>query len=160
MASNQPESTPSEGLWMLDDTGNNLRYLSEEELNQTAIEVTDNYVPIEPSAEIRKSFSTLTPAQKKMQDELRELDWNDVAIHNVLTILENVQRYNRARLRQKGCAEAEIQRLDALANENVMGFSHLRRGLASAGDEDFQLQLYLLEEVKRRRAIMLEEEGE
>lgn len=161
MANNQPESTPSEGLWMLDDTGSNLRHVSVEELNRTATEITDDFVPIEPSAEdIRKYLSTLTPAQKKMQDELRDLDWNDAAIQNILTILEDAQRHNCARLRQKGLAEAEIQRLDALANENVMDFSHLRRELASGGEEDYQLQLYLLEEVKRRRVVMLEEEGE
>ncbi|KAK4916269.1 hypothetical protein LTR66_017029, partial [Elasticomyces elasticus] len=105
-------------------------------------------------------FAGMTPAQKKMQDRLRDLEWNDAAIHNILAILEDVQRYNRERLHEKGCAEDEIQRLDALANENVIDFSHLRRGLTSAGEEDYQVQLYLLEEVKRRRVAMLEEEGE
>ncbi|KAJ5322429.1 hypothetical protein N7452_010718 [Penicillium brevicompactum] len=161
MANNQPESTPPEGLWVLDDTGNNLRYVSEEELNRTAKEVTDDFVPIKPSADdIGRYFFTLTPAQKKMQEELRDLDWNDAAIHNILTILEDVQRYNRERLHQKGCTEDEIQRLDALANENGIDFSHLRRGLANSGEEDYQMQLYLLEEVKRRRVVMLGEEGQ
>ncbi|KAJ5354232.1 hypothetical protein N7541_006796 [Penicillium brevicompactum] len=160
MANNPPKSTPPEGLWVLDDTGNSLRYMSEEKLSRTAKEVTDDFVPIKPSAEdIGRYFSTLTPAQKKMQDQLRDLDWNDAAVHNILTILEDVQRYNRERLHEKGCAEDEIQRLDALANENVIDFSHLRRGLTSAGEEDYQLQLYLLEEVKRRRVLMLGEEG-
>ncbi|KAJ5355856.1 hypothetical protein N7517_010465 [Penicillium concentricum] len=140
---------PAKGLWMLDDPGKNLKFMSEEELDRNAIEVTDDTRPREPPAEvITKYLATLTPPQKKMQDELRDLGWNDAAIHNLLTIYEDAQRYNCAKLRQKVYTEAEIQRLDALGNQNVMDFSHLKRRLASTGDEDYQLQLYLLDEVK------------
>ncbi|KAJ5496425.1 hypothetical protein N7463_008412 [Penicillium fimorum] len=150
---------PPEGLWMLDDTGKNLKFLSEAELDRNDIEPTDNTIPKEPPAEvITKYLSTLTSHPKKMQDELRDLGWNDAAIHNLLTILEDAQRYNCAKLRQKGYTEAEIQRLDALGNQNIMDFSHLKRGLASTADEDYQLQLYLLSETKRRRLVMLGEE--
>lgn len=76
----------------------------------------------------------------------------------MLTILENTQRYNFAKLRQKGYTESEIQRLDALGNQNAMDFSYLKRGLSSTADEDYQLQLYLLDEVKRRRPVMPGEE--
>ncbi|KGO66986.1 hypothetical protein PITC_038660 [Penicillium italicum] len=94
-----------------------------------------------PAEIITKYFSTLTPPQKKMQDELRDLGWDDAAIHNFLTILEDVQRYNCAKLRQRGYPEAEIQRLDALGSQNVMDFSHLKRGLASTADKHYLLQL-------------------
>lgn len=160
MPDEQPEFVPPpEGLWILDDTGKNLKFLSEEELNQNAIETTDDTIPREPPAEvITKYLSTLTPPQKNMQDGFRDLGWNDVAIHNLLTILEDVQRYNCARLRQKGYTEAEIKRLDTLGNQDVTDFSHLKRGITSTADEDYQLQLYLLDEVKRRRLVMLGEE--
>ncbi|OQE37666.1 hypothetical protein PENCOP_c009G05078 [Penicillium coprophilum] len=160
MADEQTASVPPrEGLWILDDTGKNLKSLSEEELDQNAIEVTENMRPREPPAEvITKYNSTLTSPQKKMRNELRDLGWNDAAIQNLLTILEDTQRYNCAKLCQKGYTEAEIQRLNALANQNIMDFSHLRRGLSSTADEDYQLQLYLLDEVKRRRLVMLGEE--
>ncbi|KAJ5159075.1 uncharacterized protein N7500_008726 [Penicillium coprophilum] len=160
MADEQPPSVPSrEGLWILDDTGKNLKFLSEEELDQNATETTDNMIPGEPPAEvITKYNSTLTSPQKKMRDELRDLGWKDAAIQNLFTILEDTQRYNCAKLRQKGYTEAEIQRLDALGNQNILDFSHLKRGLSSTADEDYQLQLYLLDEVKRRRLVMLGEE--
>lgn len=54
----------------------------------------------------------------------------------MLTLLENQQRYNCAKLREKGYTEAEIQRLDALWNQNVTDFSHIKRGPANAVDED------------------------
>jgi hypothetical protein len=57
-----------------------------------------------------------------------------------------------------GYTETEIQRLDALGNQNMNDFSHLERGTTSAGDGEYQLQLYLLEEAKRRRLVMLGEE--
>lgn len=156
MTENQSESTPSKGVWVLDDTGKHLKFIPEEEVDQNAIEVDDNFVPTKPSAEaIQTYLSALTPTQKKMQDGLRGLDWNDAAIHNLLTIIEEGQRYNCARLRQKGYTEAEIARLDALSNENVIDFSHLRRGLVSPADEDWNLQVYLLKEVNRRRFVML-----
>ncbi|KAF7528308.1 hypothetical protein PCG10_000914 [Penicillium crustosum] len=160
MAEEQPRFVLTlEGLWILDDTGKNLKFLSEEELNQNTIETTDDTIPREPPAEVITQYlSTLTPLQKKMHDGLRDLGWNDAAIHNLLTILEDAQRYNCAKLRQKGYAETEIQRLDALGNQDVMDFSHLKRGVASTADEDYQLQLYLLDEVKRRRLIILGEE--
>jgi hypothetical protein len=60
-------------------------------------------------------------------------------------------------LRKKGYTEPEIDRLNALGNQDVMDFSHLKRGLASSADEDYQMRLYLLKEVKRRRLIMLGE---
>ncbi|KGO35976.1 hypothetical protein PEX1_032530 [Penicillium expansum] len=133
--------------------------MSEEEHDRSSIKATDNKIPREPSADvIAKYLSTLIPHQKKMEDELRDLGWNDSAIHNLLTILEDAQRYNCAKLRQKGYTESEIQRLDALGNQNVMDFSHLKRGLTSKADEDYRLQLYLLDEVKRRRRVMLGEE--
>ncbi|KAJ6128206.1 hypothetical protein N7471_009423 [Penicillium samsonianum] len=160
MADEQPQLVLlPEGLWILDDTGKNLIFLSEEELDRNAIEPTDNTIPRDPPAEvITKYLSILTPPQKKMQDELRDLGWNDAAIHNLLTILEDAQRYNCAKLRQKGYTEGEIQRLDALGNKNVMDLSHPKRGLASTVDEDYQLQLYLLDEVNQRRLVMLGEE--
>ncbi|KAJ5207598.1 hypothetical protein N7449_001977 [Penicillium cf. viridicatum] len=154
-----PPPPPPEGLWILDDTGKILKFLSEEELNRNSIETTDNTIPRKPPAEvITKYLSTLTPSQKKMQDGLRDLGWDDAAIHNLLTILEDAQRYNCAKLRQKGYTKSEIQRLDALGNQNAMDFSHLKRGLSSTADKDYQLRLYLLDEVKRRRLVMLEEE--
>ncbi|KAJ5783616.1 uncharacterized protein N7518_009293 [Penicillium psychrosexuale] len=53
MADEQPEFVPPpEGLWILDDTGKNLKFLSEEELNRNAIETTDNTIPREPPAEV------------------------------------------------------------------------------------------------------------
>ncbi|KGO40835.1 hypothetical protein PEX2_075070 [Penicillium expansum] len=160
MADQQPKFvSPPEGLWILDDTGKNLEFMSEEELDRNSIKATDHTIPRETSAEvIAKYLSTLTPHQKKMQDKLRDLGWNDSAIHNLLTILEDAQRYNCAKLRQKGYTESEIQRLDALGNQNLMDFSHLKRGLTSKADEDYRLQLYLLDEVKRRRRAMLGEE--
>ncbi|CAI7656387.1 unnamed protein product [Penicillium glandicola] len=152
MADQQTDYVSPEGLWILDGPGKNLKFLSEEELNRNAIEKADNTIPGEPPAEvITKYLSTLTPPQKKIQDGLRDLGWNDAAIHNLLTILEDAQRYNCAKLRQKGYAECEIQRLDALGNQNAMDFTHLKP------DEDYQLQLYLLDEVKRRRLVMLGE---
>lgn len=160
MADEQPEFVPpSEGLWILDDTGKNLKFLSEEELNWNAIEITDNTIPREALAEVITEYlSSLTPPQQKIQDGLCDLGWNDAAIHNLLTILEDAQRYNCAKLRQKGYTEAEIQKLDALGNQDITDFSHLKRGIASTADEDYQLQLYLLDEVKRRRLVMLGEE--
>ena len=160
MADEQPEFVPPpEGLLILDYTGKNLKFLSEEELNQNAIETTDDTIPKEPPAEVITEYlSTLTTLQKKMQDEVRDLGRNDAAIHNLLTILEGVKRYNCAKLRRKGHTEAEIQRLDVLGNQDVTDFSHLKRGIASTADEDYQLQLYLLDEVKRRRLVMLGEE--
>lgn len=159
MADEQPSqsASPSKGLWILDDTGENLKFLSEAELDRNAIEITDNSKPREPPAEaITKYLSTLTPPQKKMRDDLRDLGWNDAEIHNLLTLLEDAQRYNCATLRQKRYTEAQIQRLDALGNQNVMDFSYLKRGRgASIADEDYQLQLYLLDEIKRRRRVML-----
>ncbi|CAI7655315.1 unnamed protein product [Penicillium crustosum] len=142
MADEQPRFVPPpEGLWILDDTGKNLKFLSEEELNQNTIETTDDTIPREPPAEVITQYlSTLTPLQKKMHDGLRDLGWNDAAIHNLLTILEDAQR------------------LDALGNQDVTDFSHLKRGVTSIADEDYQLQLYLLDEVKRRRLIILGEE--
>jgi hypothetical protein len=64
------------------------------------------------------------------------LDWDEASIYNMLTLLENQQRYNCAKLREKGYTEAEIQRLDALWNQNVTDFSHIKRGPANAVDED------------------------
>ena len=159
MADEQPEFVPSpEGPWILDDTGKNLKFLSEEELKRNASETTDTTISRAPPAVITNYFSTLTPPQKKMQDGLRGWGWNNAAIHNWLTIIEAAQ-YNCAKLRQKRYTEFKIQRLDALGNQHAMDFSYLKRGLSSTADEDYQLQLYLLEEVKRRRLIMLEEDG-
>jgi hypothetical protein len=60
MADNQPQPDPfTEGLWVLDDTGKNLKFISEEELNRNAIELTDNTLPKGPSPEaIAKYLST------------------------------------------------------------------------------------------------------
>lgn len=86
------------------------------------------------------------------------MGWNDAAIHNFLTLLEDAQLYNCAKLRQKGYTDTEIERLDALGNQNMIDISHLKRGLASATDEENQMQLYLRGEAKRRRLVMLGEE--
>jgi hypothetical protein len=159
MADNQPQPDPfAEGLWVLDDTGKNLKFIPEEELDRNFTERTDNKFLKETSPEaITEYLSTLTATQEKIHDDLRDLGWNCAAIHNFLTILGNVQLYNCAKLCKKWYTESEIDRLDALGNQNVMDFSHLKRGLASSADEDYQMQLYLLEEVKRRRLIMLGE---
>ncbi|KAJ6007092.1 hypothetical protein N7499_000756 [Penicillium canescens] len=159
MADNQHQPDPfAEGLWVLDDTGKNLGFMREEELDRNFTELADNTLVEETSPEaITKYLCTLTATQTKIHDDLRDLGWNYAAIHNFLTILENAQLYNCAMLRKKGYTESEIDRLDALGNQNLMDFSHLKRGLASLADEKYQMQLYLLEEVKRRRLIMLGE---
>ncbi|CAG8231578.1 unnamed protein product [Penicillium olsonii] len=160
MADNKPKSTP-EGFWILDDNGKDLKFISEKELDRNATEMTDTdcTMPTKPLAkDINEYLSTLTSLQEGMRDKLRDLGWNDSAIHNILTNLEHIQRFNCAKLRQKGYTEAEIQRLDTLGNENMTDFSHLRRGVGTAADEDYQVQLYLLEEVKRRRLVMLGDE--
>ncbi|KAJ6089941.1 hypothetical protein N7467_005157 [Penicillium canescens] len=137
MAENQPQPDPfAEGLWVLDDTGKNLKFMPEEDLDRNVIELTDNTLPESPEA-IAKYLSTLTATQTKIHDDLRDLGWNYAAIHNFLTILENAQLYNCAMLRKKEYTESEIDRLDALGNQNVMDFSHLKRGLASPADEEY-----------------------
>ncbi|KAJ5226847.1 uncharacterized protein N7469_006853 [Penicillium citrinum] len=156
MADEQPTPVPSlEGIWMLDDTGKNLRFVSEEELANATEGTTPKTTP--PQV-ITDYLSSLTPSQKIIQEELRSLGWDVVAIYAMLNSMENQRRYNCAMLRQKGYSESEIQRLDALGNQNMTDYSHLRRGLASAAEEDYQLQLYLVEEAKRRRLVMLGEE--
>jgi hypothetical protein len=159
MNTEQHESVPpAEGIWILDDTGKTLRFVSEEEL-ENATEATASTKPkVTPAEVITEYLSNLSPPQKTIQDKLCELGWDEAAIYNMLTLLENQQRYNCAKLRQMGYTETEIQRLDALGNQNMNDFSHLERGTTSAGDGEYQLQLYLLEEAKRRRLVMLGEE--
>lgn len=140
---------------MLDNTGKNLRFVSEEEL-ANATESTKPKTTL-PQV-ITEYLSNLTPSQRIIQDELRALGWDVAAIYTMLNSMENQRRYNCAMLRQKGYSESEIQRLDALGNKNMTDYSHLRRGISSAAEEDYQLQLYLVEEAKRRRLVMLGEE--
>lgn len=80
-------------------------------------------------------------------------------VHSLLTILEDIRQCNCTKLVcQNGDTEAKIPRLDAIGSQNVLDSSHLECGLPSAADEDYQLQLYLLSEVKRRRLITLGKE--
>lgn len=158
MTTEQTESVPPpEGIWILDDTGKSLKFVFEEELENATEADASTEAKVTPAEVIAKYLSNLSASQKTMQDKLYALGWDDVAIYNMLTLLESQQWYNCAKLRQVGYSETEIQRLDTLGNQNMKDFSHLKRGTAGGGDEEYQLQLYLLEEAKRRRLVMLGE---
>jgi hypothetical protein len=151
MANAQP---PTEGLWVLDETWKSLKYVSLREIDGS--QSSDSKKLLGPSPEdIIKSLSILTPPQKIMYEGLHALGWHDKSVQWVIGCLEHAQLYNCAKLRQQGCAEAEIKRLDALGNQNVTDFSLLKRDLVSQAEEDYQAQLYVKEEVKRRGLVML-----
>lgn len=156
MVDEQSAPVPApEGIWMLDETGKNVRFVSEDELAKA----TEGTGPkTTPPQVITEYLSNLTPSQKTIQNELRDLGWEDSTIYTLLTSVENQHRYNCAMLRQKGICESEIQRLGALGNQNMTDYSHLKCGVASETEEEYQLQLYLMEEAKRRRLVMLGEE--
>lgn len=104
MADEQPTPVPSlEGIWMLDE-GKNLRFVSEEELANATEGTTPKTTP--PQV-ITDYLSSLTPSQKIIQEELRSLGWDVVAIYAMLNSMENQRRYNCAMLRQKGYSESE-----------------------------------------------------
>ncbi|CAI7671089.1 unnamed protein product [Penicillium discolor] len=147
MPDEQPEFVPPpEGLWILDDTGKNLKFLSEEELNQNAIETTDDTIPREPPEEVITEYlSTLTPPQKNMQDGFRDLGWNDVAITTCSLSLKMYSGTTAQGYARKGTPKLKSKSL-------------IRSAIKITADEDYQLQLYLLDEVKRRRLVMLGEE--
>lgn len=81
MTDEQPEFASSpEGIWMLDDTGKHLKFVSEEELNN-GVEGTDSTAAQRTLEEATTEYlANLTPPQKIIEDQLRDLGWDENAI--------------------------------------------------------------------------------
>ncbi|KAJ5682863.1 hypothetical protein N7462_006028 [Penicillium macrosclerotiorum] len=159
-SSDHPSSeVPAEGIWMLDDSGKHLELKAEDQLAQDSSELKID-TPIEqPSNEtIADYLSHLPHARKEQSDGLRGLGWDDSSIHNLLTLIDNTRKHMLASLRMRGKGE-DIERLKKLFDQDITDYSHMRRPLTSRAEEDYQVQLYLLEEVKRQRRIMAEVDG-
>lgn len=148
-----PQDTSAEGIWVLDENGRYIDRCTGEPLAQTSTDDTIHFDGPSTNA-IAEYISQLPPTQKKMCDDLRAQGWQDAGIHNVLTLLENSRKQDCARLRMKGISEEEIERLDRLCDEGITDYSGLVRPLATPADEDYQAQLYLLDEATRRREVM------
>ncbi|KAJ5081776.1 hypothetical protein NUU61_010040 [Penicillium alfredii] len=155
----QRQSQLPEGIWMLDASGKRLRQLSDDELARAPNVRDDTTSPDYPSSEtIAEYLSSLSPSQQGICDAMRGMGWPDPAIHNLLTLVENTQNHLCAQLRMQGVDETEIQSLDEICNQDMPDLSHLRDPSAEARQRDFQLQLYLLDDVTRRRRVMLGKE--
>ncbi|KAL1985145.1 hypothetical protein VTN96DRAFT_8167 [Rasamsonia emersonii] len=153
-----PQST-AEGIWQLDETTENFIFVPLEVLERDYRPFTEEEVKASrpsPGA-ITEYLSALTPFQKTILEQLRSLGWKDEQSHNFFDYLDGAQKRLRIQLRMQGKSAEEIDRLDALCQEGLVDFSHLKRGLGDRREEDYQFQLYLLEEVKRRQQIMLGE---
>lgn len=156
--SQHPIDTATEGIWVLDDTGKCLEHLSEEQLTQSSRELDDSISLHHPSTQtIAEYLAHLSPTQKKIYNDLRGLGWEDASIHNLLTLLENTRKHHCARLRMRGTSEAEIEQLCTLCDQGITNYSSLSRPLATPADEDYQVQLYLLDEVPCQKRVMLGE---
>lgn len=150
----------NEGIWVLDDTGKNLKFVSQEFLDANTREATDSARSPHPTTEeVTTYLSNLSLSQQEICDKLRDQGWDDPAIHNFLTLLENKRKYLCAELRKNGQSEDEIQRLNEICErDGITDFSHLKRPGVSPADDDYQFQLYSLEEWKRQRRIMIGKE--
>ncbi|KAA8651284.1 hypothetical protein EYZ11_012749 [Aspergillus tanneri] len=157
-----PNTQPNEpeGIGALDDRGDHLKFISQEQLDREGGNPPDDAASSsEPSLEdIAEYLSNLSPFQRKICDGLRGLGWIDPDIYNFLSQLENMRKHIRAELRMKGRSAAEIQKLDDLCKTDVTDFSHLRRSGANRALEEYQTEVYLLYENKRQRRAMLNEE--
>lgn len=147
------QDTTAEGVWALDESG---RYIDRSTGEPLAQSSTEDTIRLEgPSTNaIAEYISQLPPTQKKMCGDLRGQGWQDAGIHNVLTLLENSRKQDCARLRMKGTSEEEIAQLDRLCDQGITDYSSLVRPLATPADEDYQAQLYLLDEVTRQRRVI------
>ncbi|KAJ5414463.1 hypothetical protein N7509_001090 [Penicillium cosmopolitanum] len=87
MTTEQTES----GIWILDDTGKSLKFVFEEELENATEADASTEAKVTPAEVIAKYLSNLSASQKTMQDKLYALGWDDVAIYNMLTLLESQQ---------------------------------------------------------------------
>lgn len=151
--SQHPQGTSVEGIWVLDESGRYIDRDTGEPLAQNSTEDTIHFDGPSTNA-IAEYLSQLPPTQKKMCNDLRAQGWQDAGIHNVLTLLENSRKQDCARLRMTGTSEEEIARLERLCDEGITDYSGLVRPLATAADEDYQAQLYLLDEATRRRKVI------
>ncbi|KAJ5701530.1 hypothetical protein N7488_009078 [Penicillium malachiteum] len=157
MADPNPQS--EEGIWVLDDSGENLKFISQEILNAGHEAPNKPQNPHATASEIAEYLSNLPGRRKEVYNKLQDQGWDDPAIHNLFTLLDHQRKYICAELRKKGTKEDEIIRLNKICeNDYITDFSHLRRPGTSPEDDEYQAQLFLLEENKRQRRIMLGEE--
>ncbi|KAJ5719603.1 hypothetical protein N7493_007181 [Penicillium malachiteum] len=159
MADPNPQES-EEGIWVLDDSGKNLKFISQEFLSTEGHEATNKPQNTSSTAEeVAEYLSNLPGRRKEVYNQLQDQGWDDPAIHNLFTLLDHQRKYICAELRKKGTKEDEITRLNYMCeNDYITDFSHLRRPGTSPEDDEYQAQLFLLEENKRQRRIMIGEE--
>lgn len=161
MAENQPSTGPSptgtqDGIWILDKTGEHLEFKSEVQLARDSRESNESTTLDYPSDEAITEYLThLSQTQQKYYDDLRALGWDNASIHNLLTLLQNTRKHVLAQLRMDGKSDEDIERRSALCDADITDYSHMKRPLADRAEEEYQTQLYLLEEAKRQRKVML-----
>ncbi|KAJ5715084.1 uncharacterized protein N7483_012265 [Penicillium malachiteum] len=149
-----------EGIWVLDDSGKNLKFISQEFLDSEGREATDRAKPTHPTTEeVAEYLSNISGRQREVYNKLQDQGWDDPAIHNFFTLLDNQRTYICAELRKNRTNEEEIRRLNLVCERGyITDFSHLRRPGTSPADDDYQFQLFLLEENKRQRRVMMGED--
>lgn len=142
---------------MLDETGEHLEPKPDEQLARDSHKLSENTETLDYLSDeaITEYLAHLSPTQQKYHNDLRGLGWDDASIQNLLTLLQNTREQILAQLRVEGKSDAEIERLNALCDAQTTDYSHLKRPLADRAEEEYQTQLYLLEEVKRQKRAML-----
>ncbi|KAJ6024541.1 hypothetical protein N7540_005338 [Penicillium herquei] len=158
MANTQSQES-EEGIWVLDDSGKDLKFISQEFLDAESREATDSTHPMHPTTEeVAEYLSNISGRRREVYNKLQDQGWDDPAIHNFFTLLDHQRKHICAELRKKGKNEDEIRRLNRICElDYITDFSHLRRPGTSPADDDYQFQLFLLEENKRQRRIMIGE---
>ncbi|OJJ42765.1 hypothetical protein ASPZODRAFT_20044 [Penicilliopsis zonata CBS 506.65] len=142
-------------IWAFNDEGQLVCLPSQDSQELTV----DRVQPEKPSpAAIAAYLAHLTPLQQERCDQLRAQGWDDEGIHNFFSLLENCIKLLCARLREQGRTEEYIGQLAEQCGREITDFSHLRRPLETPGEEDLQLQLYLLAETRRQHQLMLGDE--
>ncbi|EAW19889.1 uncharacterized protein NFIA_095090 [Aspergillus fischeri NRRL 181] len=155
--STQPKE-PDERIKARNQKGDHLKlkFISQEQLGREGGNLLDDGArSSEQTLEDIGYLSNLAPFQQKICDNLRGLGWIDTDICNFLIQLENMRGHIRAELRMKGQSEIDIQKLEDICKTDMKDFSYLRRSGANRALEEYQTELYLLQENKRRRRVML-----
>lgn len=153
MTENQIPTSPPDGTRRLDQTSETN---PDQQLARDSREL-ENTMTLDPpsDAAIAEYLAHLSPIQRRYYNDLRSLGWDDASIHNLLTLLQNIRERILDQLRAEGKSEAEIERLSALCDLDITDYSHIKRPLADRAEQEYQVQLYLLAEVKRQRRAML-----
>jgi hypothetical protein len=141
----------AEGSWIVDNDGEDLTFMPDQALIHDRLQYSENM----STESIAEYISNLSPSQSRLADDLRRLGWDDHGIHDFFSHLEHLKLHLSAILREKGRSEADIASLNGLCSKDIADLSHLRRPGTSRADEEYQLQLYLLHEMQRRKQIML-----